>query len=486
MIARGLLGRACVYSRVSNPTDKRDASLESQEKAAVAHMRSLGYLVEAEDIYRERWSGKDNDRPVLTAIKDQMRDGKYRAIGFYCLDRLVRSQVHCAILFDEFDKMGVKPVSASNDIGDDTPEGKLILAIRAYLAESERIKIAERMDRGRRMRRERGQFLKLGTTRFGWNWDVTTRRRIVNPEEAAVVRQCFERVAAGWSYNQVVKDLNARGIPSPAVWRGLIKTKKDWTTTTVSEMINDPAYKGWTVMGRFTWVEVICGKTGRKRRQSRHAPEEQWVFLDKSGEITEPIVDDGLWERANAEATARINNMKASSKPRGTSKDHLLRGIAFCGKCGHKLYPVHSSGRFKKVNGEVSRYNTASYICRSRWLGYFRHHSGVTSCGTSTMRTNKIDPFVWEAFKQTVLTPGVLEAAEERLSQRTDIVAIEAELESGRRVLAEKTRLRDSLYKKWRAECEGGGDPDFADKLEADYKSMRPLIESLFQKGRRL
>src|SRR5690349_24952330 len=58
---------ALTYSRVSNPNDLRDASLDSQEEATVEMLESRGYEVPHEYRFREQWTGMESiyDRPVL-------------------------------------------------------------------------------------------------------------------------------------------------------------------------------------------------------------------------------------------------------------------------------------------------------------------------------------------------------------------------------------------------------------------------------------
>src|SRR4051812_25262001 len=93
--APGSMGRGCVYSRVSNPTDTRERSLEDQEELTASILRKMGYVVEEGDIFRERGSGKDySNRPVFNHVRDLLASGRYKAIGFFALDRLFRSQAH--------------------------------------------------------------------------------------------------------------------------------------------------------------------------------------------------------------------------------------------------------------------------------------------------------------------------------------------------------------------------------------------------------
>ena len=71
------------YSRVSNPSDKREASIESQEEASVRLLESEGVTVPPEYRFRERYTGMESiyDRPILGRIEDLAASGKIRAVG---------------------------------------------------------------------------------------------------------------------------------------------------------------------------------------------------------------------------------------------------------------------------------------------------------------------------------------------------------------------------------------------------------------------
>ena len=74
----------------------------------------------------------------------------------YAVDRLSRSQNHIGILFDEFETSGVTLAFVTERF-EDTAGGRFILAARAFIAEVEREKIAERTMRGKEERARSGR-----------------------------------------------------------------------------------------------------------------------------------------------------------------------------------------------------------------------------------------------------------------------------------------------------------------------------------------
>ena len=176
--------------------------------------------------------------------------------------------------------------------------GKFLTQVRAFVGEIEREKIRDRTMGGKRRSIERGRIPAGSVDLFGYETDRENNVRKVQPEEAAIVREIYERILAGGSILSIVGWLNGAGIGSQAVRRGIEfkdGRKPVWSTKGIRNMIRKPAYKGWTVAYR----------EGRnKRRTNKYGtcyikPEEEWMVLDDSGTTTPAIIDAAHWEQAN-------------------------------------------------------------------------------------------------------------------------------------------------------------------------------------------
>lgn len=466
----GSMGRACIYSRVSNPTDTRERSLDDQEEYTASVLRRMGYVVEKDAIFRERGSGKDySGRPVLNHVRDRLALGEYKAIGFFALDRLSRSQAHVAILFDEFERFGVLPVSATEDISGDSPEATLIRNIRAYVAEVERLKINDRMNRAKTRIRDQGGLLMNSGPLFGYRWDKKNRRRLVDEDEARVVLDIFLWCSQGFSTHEIVLRLRANAVKTSSARRkykrgGNNPSGTTWCTAAINDIIRNPQYVGISIQNRFKVVKNE--KTGKRKRIVRD--ESEWDVLDDTGELTPAIVPETLWRSANDSLDSRRQNrgVKLSQQP---LPPFLLRKMIHCAVCGRTMYGIQAAKPRKD----------AWYICSSHTWAVRRRCETVTKCSCRYVQATAADKAVWEALKRIILTPGHLEGAIERLSDTGELKRVESELESARKLFDEKTALRSKLYEKWRKELEDDGDPDFAQKLEADYRQLRPLVEQL-------
>jgi DNA invertase Pin-like site-specific DNA recombinase len=100
-------------------------------------------------VEREVWSGGDRHRPALDALLDRLMPGD--VVLAYALDRLSRSQIDTAILIDRIEAAGASLRLVTEDF-EQSATGTFLRNAKAFVAELEREKIAERTQRGRRAR----------------------------------------------------------------------------------------------------------------------------------------------------------------------------------------------------------------------------------------------------------------------------------------------------------------------------------------------
>lgn len=141
--------KALVYCRVSTTgQEEKGSSLGSQATECTKFAEEQGYTVV--ETVKEVFSGAYLfDRPKLYKCREKLREGAYDAVVVYAIDRLSRDVAHLAILVDEVERYGAKLFFVTEDL-DKTAEGKLILSVKGYVAEVERLKIRERSMRGKR------------------------------------------------------------------------------------------------------------------------------------------------------------------------------------------------------------------------------------------------------------------------------------------------------------------------------------------------
>ena len=140
---------------------------------------------------RDTDSGALFEREGLTELRDALRHGTADVIVAYAVGRLSRSQNHIGLLFDEFEGAGAALAFVTERF-EDTAVGRFILAARAFIAEVEREKIAERTLRGKAERARNGQLPQgTGAGCYGYTSNRDTGRRDLNPAQARIVLRVF-------------------------------------------------------------------------------------------------------------------------------------------------------------------------------------------------------------------------------------------------------------------------------------------------------
>jgi len=126
-----------VYARVSGDTQ----TLAQQLREILSALpRGLGKPKVMEEVA----SGKDNDRPVYSALKKDIKAGKVKHLYVWALDRLGRNAKEIRDFVDLCVEMKVSLVSVKEKLDLESPWRDVFVAILATMAEMERQRISER------------------------------------------------------------------------------------------------------------------------------------------------------------------------------------------------------------------------------------------------------------------------------------------------------------------------------------------------------
>lgn len=117
--------------------------------------RLLQAGVEDKNIFSDKLSGKDMNRPSLQKLLMCLREGDELVV--LSLDRLGRNSREIIALVDNLRTKGIKLRLLDMDIDSDSPVGKLIIAIMSELAELERLNLKERQSQGIQLAKAEGR-----------------------------------------------------------------------------------------------------------------------------------------------------------------------------------------------------------------------------------------------------------------------------------------------------------------------------------------
>jgi site-specific DNA recombinase len=255
-----------------------------------------------------------------------------------------------------------------------------------------------------------------GVGLFGYNWNRDTKRRDINATEADVLREIFDRIAAGEAPVAVARELNRRLIHTKGTKPDAkLDEIKHWHSLTIRRMIRNPSYIGKTYFGMTTRID--------KGHTVSH-PRESWTLL---GEVTPALVSEEVFNKANAQ----LDRPKSrTGQPKHT---YLLRHRVFCGVCGRPMV------------GHCVNHKYLYYQCS----GARPIENSEPKCRALFVRAAKLEQIVWDNMKQILSHPEIMiaELREQFLiaNHTTNASAIDAQIKETEASLRECDRRRSNL-----------------------------------------
>lgn len=325
-----------IYARQS--IDKKDSiSIDTQIDMC------RRYCSDEHRIYSDKgWSGKNLDRPEFQRLLADIRGGQIDKLVVYKLDRISRSLNDFSNLMETFKQYGVEFASTVETFDTSTPIGRAMLGIIMVFAELERENILLRVKDNYYARGEKGLYLG-GVPVYGFDKvpakhnGIKTSVLIPNGDLATVEYIFAAYRESGSSLGQIVKELNGRGVPSPA---GAL-----WDSSKLSRLLRSPTYVMADVevyryfkdkgAGISNPVEDFTGQRGCFLYGRREANERK--YTDVHGHVLSLGLHDGaipsdVWldVQRKLDGNSQIRKGKSGSYS-------WLTGLIKCGKCGYAM-----------------------------------------------------------------------------------------------------------------------------------------------------
>ncbi|MBI2375132.1 MAG: recombinase family protein [Deltaproteobacteria bacterium] len=391
--------RAAVYARRSTE-EQQGASLDVQLEEARRYIAGKGWTLDEQLIFVEDGVSRAEfqKRPALIKMITAAEARRFDALVVRDESRLGGDTARTTIIMSDLIDCGVRLFHYSTDeeIVIENAVDRFIVTARNFAAEVEREKIASRTREHHKSKARRG--LNTGGKLYGYdNHEVKQGERrthveyVLNENEAAVVRELFERFAAGEGYRPIARSLNDRRIPSPrAGGRGT----GSWAPSVIRAMLANEMYRGVRIWGRFEKGY----RKGTKVRLRR--PDSEWVRVEKP-ELR--IVSDELWDAVVRRRQA-ARRLYGRGGPSNGKTPRMLSGLAKCGLCGG---PMHvEKARFGK--GSVRVYYCAWHRTR-----------GSSVCANSVRRPEaELNDAVVQWIKKSVLSEELIVATLDEVRRR--------------------------------------------------------------------
>lgn len=374
---------AAEYCRYSSSAQDDGYSIEAQQKAIANFAMSNGYDVQYSYIDKAR-TGTNANRPEFQRMIEDAKKGLFDVIIIHKTDRFSRSRFDSILYKSELLKYGVKVISVTENFGEGA-EAELMLAMQESMAEYYSKNLAREVRKGMDVLASRGLHTG-GSPPLGY--DVVEKKLVINEAEAEIVRLIFSMYSQKYTYNDMAKELNARGYKT--------KSGNEFSSSSFNCILTQRKYIGEYVYNR----RVAKSLTG-KYNSHTNKPEDEIVRIPNA---IPRIIDDETFNKVQA----RLNQNKRKVGTYKSKSNYLLSGLIVCGECG-----FHYQGNSRK-GGSGTIYS--SYRC-----GRKQNHK--IGCGNSEIEKNKLENFVIEQLQNYLFSNEAIDEIAHQVNEYNKAVA---------------------------------------------------------------
>jgi DNA invertase Pin-like site-specific DNA recombinase/transposase len=252
------------YARVS--TKRQRYGLKAQENAVRDHVgRRPGWSLVG-SYHDIAASGSMDDRPGLTQLLRDIREGRAETVVSHRLDRLGRTRSAIWRCLWQLEDAGAEVLTCEGPVSGDSLSVLLAVAEKAEAVERDFHGIRDRTQNGRQLAAEAGGW-PGGPAPYGYRvvkYDKGLTGLEIEPREADGVRTIAELIAdRDLGLEEAVDELNARGVPT--------RSGTPWSRANLARRMQGAAFTGESVFRRID--RQWNGNGNRTRLNEQGEPE---------------------------------------------------------------------------------------------------------------------------------------------------------------------------------------------------------------------
>ena len=337
-----------LYERLSRDDDQQGESnsIANQKKLLESYAAQHGFPnpVHFTD---DGISGTRFDRPGFMALMKEVEAGNVEYLCLKDMSRMGRDYLKVGQIMEILRQKGVRLIAVNDGVdsarGDDdfTPFRNIMNEF--YCRDTSRKIRSTFQAKGKS-----GKHL-TGTVIYGYLWNETRDKWLVDPEAAEVVKRIYQMTIDGLGPYQIAKKLSEEQVLIPSAYlaqhgEGVNKNKtfKDiygWGSSTVVEILKKREYLGHTVNFKT--------RKHYKDKKSHYVSEDEWTVFENTHEA---IIDQQTFDL--------VQKIRSNVRryPNGWGETAPLTGLLYCADCGGKMY-VHRTNNGKRI----SQYTCSQY-----------------------------------------------------------------------------------------------------------------------------
>ena len=347
-----------LYARYSDTKQDDGYSIEYQLSECQSYLSKQGLSLTKTYIDQAISGTKVAGREAFHELIHDVKNGLIDVIIVYKFSRMFRNAYESHKYRKLFKKHGVRLISVTQQVDDDTSAGQLMIGVMANIDEYQSAVISDHVKSAMREMVSNG-FFAGGTVPYGYKLESVqhgkkTRKKYVPDEfESQLVKELFELYADNYSLRYLQTYLKDKG--------AFTRQGKYFSIQTICRMLRNDFYIG-----------VL------RYNAQGHEP---IIVTD----VIPPIIDKALWDKVQHRHSRQKN-----VNPRKHKDLYSLTGKIHCANCGNHFFGIRSGS---VQNGK--KYDYKYYVCSES--------KGYQTCSCKRIRKDYLENVVLQEIKKHIL-----------------------------------------------------------------------------------
>ena len=466
----GLLTAAYIRLSVENNGHETDDSLQNQIALVESFVRNHDDLILTETFIDNGYSGASFDRPEFVRMIDAVKSGKIQCIVVKDLSRFGRDYLETGYYIETiFPLLNVRFLAITDNF-DSTRESdmsSISVPVKNIVNAMYAKDYSRKQEVFREMCKKTARVMGINAP-YGYKFSKETKRLEIDEVVAPYVRMLFAWALLDVPRIEIAKRLNTIGAPPPGIYDGRNVTNA-WKDSSVKQILYNPAYAGFHVMGK-SKISLYKGIDATRN------PRNEWLYFPDFHEAYITIDDYQKIEKIIVENKEEIEERLAVRKNVREQMPDCFPKMVYCADCGRAMNFCRGSHH--------RGYNDLSF-CYYRC----RYSKEYAKCSNKKIQQNYLKIIVMDQLRL------LIQATVDRSRLLTDIQS--GVVTNAAVVNMKKNIRRLTENEKKYQEKQLQAYMDFADKLldedeyqmikerlnnsEADAKSRREKMEKRFE-----
>lgn len=355
--------RVRTYVRYSDHKQDDGFSVEYQISEIEEFLYRNGLELHKHHIDQATTATKVAGREAFFELVQDVKNGLVDVIVVYKLNRIFRNAYESQKYRKLFKKHGVKLLSVTQQIDEDTSAGRLMTNVLSDIDQYQSETISDHVKSSMREMARQGYFTG-GTVPFGYTLEIIEngkkQRKKYKPDEteSAIVKKIFELYADNYSLRYLQQYLTEEGF--------LTRQGKQFGITTIARMLGNDFYIGTLRYSTQGYEDIVIENA------------------------VPPIIDADLWRRVQER-----KNANKQVAPRKRKRLYALTGKIFCKYCNEHFFGMQSGST---QNGKHYAYRY--YVCANR--------KNYQACECDRIRKDYLENAVLQEIKKRVLNEDAI------------------------------------------------------------------------------